>query len=334
MTDVYLPLLPEASEPTGDFHLLGSSLVDTFRALGVPPHSTLRNLSVAAEAACGLGMDGLLALVKASESGGGFSESDDGYVPDDRLPDDVVDAEGGDERGGERGEDTGGAGLRSASGEILERLAERAAESDDERDAAQVCFKAALTIAMLNNGLNIDMDRRLFATDVITTRAGNQLKAGWTLGAILFEINSLPWTYKPDGAGGGAAELPIRPHPPIKVDAPAEGPTAPGAPAGWVQGGGSGKLQVGSPAAVEFSLGFILLGVSAAFALLLAAVTAGVARLRGAGGGEDEERKQTPLLGGTQELPRAQPAQAADGVRRPYEHLLPTGRRKRTTLDD
>lgn len=366
MTDVYLPLLPDASDTYGDFHLLGSSLVDTFQALGVPQHSTLRNLSAAATKACGLSMKKLVKRVHKRQSASDFSQADDAYVPDLDLPGDVNDAEDeGEDEDGE-GEAAGGQQLRAVSKELLEKLAEAAAESSDEKTSREICFKAALTIAMLNNGFGVQMDRKLFATDIIRTAAGNKLKAGWTLGAILFEINSLPWTYKPDspdcgpaGAKGEAdadSSTSLQPHPPIQVDPPANVPAAVGEAAGggaaialavgqghqpapsatvsgMAQAHGTGSASLQQHAAVvggslrsdAVSLGMMALGVSAAFALVMAAVMAGVARLRGtdeagAASGEDSSfSRRSPLL---------DPPVQAEAGRRPYEHLLPTDRRK------
>lgn len=168
--DVYLPLLPEVSSPFGDFHLLGSSLVDTFHRLGVPQLATLRNLSDAAHDICAQDIEAVAASVAALESSDTLRRR------------------------------------RRLTGAL-----EGNSDIEDE-DVQELCFKAALSLAMLHNGLGIHMDRELHATDVIHTSFGHKLKAGWTLGAILFEINSLPWVYAPhEGKShhhGGSLPLP------------------------------------------------------------------------------------------------------------------------------
>lgn len=47
---------------------------------------------------------------------------------------------------------------------------------------------------MLRNGYGFEMEDNITATDVV-----NGQKVGWALGSMLYEINTLPWTYIPRG---------------------------------------------------------------------------------------------------------------------------------------
>jgi hypothetical protein len=205
MADVYLPLLPDSSDTYGNFHLLGSSLVDTFQLLGVPQRSTLRNLTEAAKRVCAKPIRKMLKFVRGKEAAAGGPGSDDSFLPDSGMSEEEVHA-----------------ALRNLSAAELQQLADAAVADASEKAVREICFKAGLAVAMLNHGFGLDMDRKLYATDVIETQAGNKLKAGWTLGAILFEINSLPWTYEPntppDCPTPTSASLPqVQPFPQILI---------------------------------------------------------------------------------------------------------------------
>jgi Golgi nucleoside diphosphatase len=53
-----------------------------------------------------------------------------------------------------------------------------------------MCFRSTYAFQLLRNGYGFKMDDSITATNVI----GGQ-KVGWTLGAIMYEINTLPWHY-------------------------------------------------------------------------------------------------------------------------------------------
>ncbi|KAJ1634585.1 nucleoside phosphatase family-domain-containing protein [Pavlovales sp. CCMP2436] len=271
MTDVYLPLLPDASDMFGDFHLLGSSLVETFQAFGVPQ-----------------------------------------------------------------------AEMRAAA----EKADEAAARLDsDAKRARQICFKAALATAILNNGFGVHMDRTLFATDVIETKSGSKLKAGWALGAILFEINSLPWTYRPVVSTEGVAKQDITqaleptPQPADVADATnIAAKNHARSPVGVSQE--EGKLHLGH--AQVAMLGAVL-AVVGAFVLALAAVVSGVSRLKGPPASptgsqaeslltEDEVAESGHAASSGPNALSAEQEASRTAARAVYAHLLPAGRRRAPAL--
>mmetsp|Transcript_29355 Transcript_29355/g.68746 ORF Transcript_29355/g.68746 Transcript_29355/m.68746 type:complete len:828 (-) Transcript_29355:253-2736(-) len=367
MTDVYLPLLPDASDMFGDFHLLGSSLVETFQAFGVPQRSTLRNLTKQAQRVCSLPMHKLLRYVRTRASDG--PASDDGYVPDFEMPDDLPAEDDGGPEAGQR--------LRKMSAEMraaAEKADEAAARLDsDAKRARQICFKAALATAILNNGFGVHMDRTLFATDVIETKSGSKLKAGWALGAILFEINSLPWTYRPvdsDSASPCVAEVAMEDRPADILFHPrttfstedvakqaataALEPTPQPAdvadatniaaknharsPVGVSQE--EGKLHLGH--AQVAMLGAVL-AVVGAFVLALAAVVSGVSRLKGPPASptgsqaeslltEDEVAESGHAASSGPNALSAEQEASRTAARAVYAHLLPAGRRRAPAL--
>jgi len=58
--------------------------------------------------------------------------------------------------------------------------------------ASQMCFRASYIFQVLHNGYGFQMTDNITATDVV-----NGHKVGWALGSMLYEINTLPWTYIP-----------------------------------------------------------------------------------------------------------------------------------------
>jgi Golgi nucleoside diphosphatase len=74
---------------------------------------------------------------------------------------------------------------------------------DDDQDGDdttslvnEMCFRSSYAFQLLHNGYGFKMDDFITATNIV----GGQ-KVGWTLGAIMYEINTLPWHYaanKPD----------------------------------------------------------------------------------------------------------------------------------------
>lgn len=60
-----------------------------------------------------------------------------------------------------------------------------------EEDALKMCFRSTFALEMLR-GFGFAMNDQITATSVI-----NGHKIGWALGSILYEINTLPWTYVP-----------------------------------------------------------------------------------------------------------------------------------------
>lgn len=64
-------------------------------------------------------------------------------------------------------------------------------------DLPDMCFLAAYTFALLRSGYGIGLDRNLTSKGKVDLN-GVRLNIGWPLGAMLYEINTLPWTYEPD----------------------------------------------------------------------------------------------------------------------------------------
>eukprot|EP00977_Amphora_coffeiformis_P010914 scaffold2576_cov175-Amphora_coffeaeformis.AAC.18 len=71
---------------------------------------------------------------------------------------------------------------------------------DSEIDS--YCFRSAYVFQLLHNGFGFRMNDTIRATNVI-----NGHKVGWALGAMLYEINALPWRYRHDAAA--APSVPI-----------------------------------------------------------------------------------------------------------------------------
>lgn len=65
-------------------------------------------------------------------------------------------------------------------------------KSDDDTDDSinEMCFRSTYAFQLLHNGYGFKMDDYITATNLV----GGQ-KVGWTLGAIMYEINTLPWHY-------------------------------------------------------------------------------------------------------------------------------------------
>ena len=62
--------------------------------------------------------------------------------------------------------------------------------------ADEFCFVAAFAYETLTTGHGFDGTRNLTAVDKMGYN-GNYVNVGWPLGAMLYEINALPWTYVP-----------------------------------------------------------------------------------------------------------------------------------------
>ena len=64
---------------------------------------------------------------------------------------------------------------------------------DDDLD--ELCFRSSYAYALLRHGHGFDAAHHRFtAAETLRSPAGVELTADWALGAILYEINSLPWT--------------------------------------------------------------------------------------------------------------------------------------------
>lgn len=59
-----------------------------------------------------------------------------------------------------------------------------------EEDLDTYCFRSAYAFQLLHNGYGFGMNDTIRATNVI-----NGQKVGWALGAMLYEINAMPWQY-------------------------------------------------------------------------------------------------------------------------------------------
>ena len=59
---------------------------------------------------------------------------------------------------------------------------------EDELDS--YCFRSAYTLQLLHHGYGFSADDTIRATNVIHGQ-----KVGWALGAMLYEINTMPWRY-------------------------------------------------------------------------------------------------------------------------------------------
>eukprot|EP00614_Pseudopedinella_elastica_P000720 CAMPEP_0172594030 /NCGR_PEP_ID=MMETSP1068-20121228/13289_1 /TAXON_ID=35684 /ORGANISM="Pseudopedinella elastica, Strain CCMP716" /LENGTH=364 /DNA_ID=CAMNT_0013391801 /DNA_START=1082 /DNA_END=2172 /DNA_ORIENTATION=+ len=67
-------------------------------------------------------------------------------------------------------------------------------------EVKEACFLGAFSFALLYHGHSFDERRTFTAVETMQYQNPPQspttLKVGWQLGAILYEINTLPWTYK------------------------------------------------------------------------------------------------------------------------------------------
>jgi hypothetical protein len=63
----------------------------------------------------------------------------------------------------------------------------------------EMCFLAAYTYTLLRHGHGFDLHRNLTCADKVELD-GVKLNIGWPLGAMLYEINTLPWEYSPETA--------------------------------------------------------------------------------------------------------------------------------------
>lgn len=57
-------------------------------------------------------------------------------------------------------------------------------------DLDSYCFRSAYAFQLLHNGYGFALNDTIRVTNVIDAQ-----KVGWALGAILFEINTMPWQY-------------------------------------------------------------------------------------------------------------------------------------------
>lgn len=61
----------------------------------------------------------------------------------------------------------------------------------DADEVEDYCFRSAYVFQLLHNGYGFRLNDTITSLDVV-----NGLKVGWALGAMLYEINALPWTYE------------------------------------------------------------------------------------------------------------------------------------------
>lgn len=59
---------------------------------------------------------------------------------------------------------------------------------NDEEELAQMCFRSVFVFEMLTTGYGFPTDYEITAVDTL-----NGYKLGWSLGSVLYEVNSLPW---------------------------------------------------------------------------------------------------------------------------------------------
>jgi len=71
-----------------------------------------------------------------------------------------------------------------------------------EEDLDSYCFRSAYTFQLLHNGYGFGMNETIRATNVI-----NGQKVGWALGAMLYEINTMPWQYTKNEIDFGLLEV-------------------------------------------------------------------------------------------------------------------------------
>mmetsp|Transcript_9662 Transcript_9662/g.33981 ORF Transcript_9662/g.33981 Transcript_9662/m.33981 type:complete len:230 (-) Transcript_9662:131-820(-) len=96
-------------------------------------------------------------------------------------------------------------GLETATMETVIKLAtdqcaEHLVDSSDIIDADEFCFLAAFAYSMAIDGHHFAPSRNFTAVDAALYRnqEGRAVKVGWPLGAMIYEINALPWVYDPD----------------------------------------------------------------------------------------------------------------------------------------
>jgi Golgi nucleoside diphosphatase len=63
----------------------------------------------------------------------------------------------------------------------------------DDSEVEDFCFRSSYAFNVLRHGYGFEMDEHITATEVI-----NGQKVGWALGAMLYEINTFPWSYERD----------------------------------------------------------------------------------------------------------------------------------------
>jgi hypothetical protein len=193
---VYQPSLPEASTaksnnggdeeqerdgPYGNFILIGG-YVTLFKKLGLPlgvgTRVTLRQLQAKGTEMCAMDKDQL--------------EAKYGEWPQDASNEGDDEATSGDSS--------------SSSSSIPPSSTRRTLKSKKskgkvvsyhkEANVAELCFLAAYGFAMLRHGHGFDLDRNFTAVDTMAYN-GATLSVGWQLGAILYEVNTLPYVYEP-----------------------------------------------------------------------------------------------------------------------------------------
>lgn len=64
-------------------------------------------------------------------------------------------------------------------------------DATNNNDLDTYCFRSVYAFQLLHNGYGFQLDDTIRATNVI-----NGHKVGWALGAMLYEINAMPWTYQ------------------------------------------------------------------------------------------------------------------------------------------
>jgi len=64
---------------------------------------------------------------------------------------------------------------------------------DEAEDIATYCFRSAYAFQILHNGYGFELDDYVTSTEIV-----NGQKVGWAVGAMLYEINTLPWQYRPN----------------------------------------------------------------------------------------------------------------------------------------
>ena len=63
----------------------------------------------------------------------------------------------------------------------------------DDDELPDFCFRSVYAYQLLHYGYGFDLEESIVATDVLQGQ-----KVGWALGAMLYELNCLPWTYLPN----------------------------------------------------------------------------------------------------------------------------------------
>ena len=184
---VYQPSLPEASTsngngekerdgPYGNFILIGG-YVTLFKKLGLPlgvgTRVTLRQLQAKGAEMCAMDKTQL--------------EAKFGEWPQDASND--------------QGDDVVFGGSSPSSSPLFSRRNLKSSKPKvvsyhKEANVAELCFLSAYGFAMLRHGHGFDLDRNFTAVDTMAY-SGATLSVGWQLGAILYEVNTLPYVYAP-----------------------------------------------------------------------------------------------------------------------------------------